>query len=406
MRSVGLLDVLHEYVCGALGRAPYIRTPFRSLVTRPVEKCGLTAATLVALLAAAGCAGTRSAPKFAYSPESFVLAVWARAPEMSAEDLVVPFRVSPAMVARAKDITAGAPTDWVKAELLMQSLTDEDGFGLVYNAVATSPPEVTVERGYGNCLALTSIFIGLAREIGLTAYYVDASDRVNDLRREQGIIVDSGHIAGAVRTEKGHTLVDYDGYVSHYRTFKIIDDITALAHYYNNLGFEMIFAAQQADETVPWQQIEHKFELATMVRPDFTLAYNNLGVVYTRLGDLDAAAAAYRTAIETDPESDAAYHNLGNLQMREGDLGAALASYDKALELRRRNPYLHYHRGLVQYRLDELDAAEESFKKAIELERDYLEPRNLLAQLYYEQGRVEEAEKVRAAVQRILAERR
>ncbi len=367
---------------------------------------GLTAATLVALLAAAGCAGTGSGARIAYSPEAFILAARARAPEMSADDLVVPFRVTPEMVARARDITAGARSDWAKAERLMKSLTDEDGFGLVYDSVATSLPEVTVERGYGNCLALTSIFIGLAREIGLTAYYVDASNRVNDLRREQEIIVDSGHIAGVVRTEKGYTLVDYDGHVSNYRTFKIIDDITALAHYYNNLGFEMIFAAQEADETVPWKQIEHQFELATMVLPDFTLAYNNLGVVYTRLGDLDAAAAAYRTAIEKDPESDAAYHNLGNLQVRKGDLIAALASYDKALELRRRNPYLQYHRGLVQYQLDDLDAAEESFKKAIELERDYLEPRNLLARVYYEQGRVEDAERVRAAVQRILAGRR
>lgn len=366
----------------------------------------ITAATLVALLAAGGCAGLRSGPRYAYSPEAFVLATRLQAPEMSAEDLVVPFRVTPEMVARARDITAGARTDWAKADRLIKSLTDDDGFGLRYDAVATSPPEVTVERGYGNCLALTSIFIGLAREIGLTAYYVDASDRVNDLRREHDVIVDSGHIAGGVRTEKGYTLVDYDGHVSNYRTFKIIDDITALAHYYNNLGFEMMFAAQQAEETVPWQEIEHQFELATMVRPDFTLAYNNLGVVHTRLGDLVAAAAAYRTAIALDPESDAAYHNLGNLQVREGDLVAALASYDKALELRRRNPYLHYHRGLVQYRLDDFDAAEESFKKAIGLERDYIEPRNLLAQVYYEQGRVEEAERVKAAVQRILAERR
>ena len=55
---------------------------------------------------------------------------------------------------------------------------------------------------------------------------------------------------------------------------------------------------------------------------------------------------------------------------------------------------------------DNLDAAEESFKKAIELERDYIEPHNLLAQVYYEQGRIEEAERVRAAVRRILAGRR
>ena len=265
-------------------------------------------------------------------------------------------------------------------------------------------PQIVITLNWHNCQALTSIFIGLAREIGLSAYYVDASDRVNDLRREEELIVDSGHIAGGVRTERGYTLVDYDGHVSRYRTFRIIDDITALAHFYNNRGFESIFEAQQADTPVPWENVLHDFRLATMVRPDFTLAHNNLGVAYTRLGDLDAAEAAYGQAIASDAQSDAAYHNLGNLWTRRGDLARALVEYDHALELRKRNPYLHYHRGLVQYRLGDLDAAEESFKKAIGLERTYIEPRNLLAQVYYQQGRVEEAEKVRAAVVRLLAQ--
>jgi Flp pilus assembly protein TadD len=143
-----------------------------------------------------------------------------------------------------------------------------------------------------------------------------------------------------------------------------------------------------------------------MVRPTFTRAHNNLGVAYTRLGDFEAAEASYRDAIASDAKSDAAYHNLGNLQMRRGDPAGALVEYDTALRLRKRNPYLQYHRGLAQYRLGDYDAAAESFKQAISLDRDYIEPRNLLAQVYSHQGRVEEAAKVRAAVQLILAARR
>ena len=165
-----------------------------------------------------------------------------------------------------------------------------------------------------------------------------------------------------------------------------------------------------ASTTPPKRQLTHiaseKEDVRPDTKPDFTRAYNNLGVAYTRLGDIDAAERAYRDAIASDPESDAAYHNLGNLEMRRGDFEAALAAYDEALRHRKRNPYLHYHRGLVQYRLGDLEAAEESFKRAIGLERDYIEPRNLLAQVYYQQGRLEEAAKVRAAVQRILAQRR
>ncbi|MGD8331152.1 MAG: tetratricopeptide repeat protein [Acidobacteriota bacterium] len=360
-------------------------------------------ASLALTLAAGGCASGGSR-RVAYSPEAFVVAARAQAPDIDPADLVVPFRVTPEMVARAEDYTAGSTTEFEKADRLMRSLTDEDGFGLHYDAVATSTPAETLQQGYGNCLALTSIFIGLARQLGLTAYYVDASDRVNDLRRGEELIVDSGHIAGGVRTERGYTLVDYDGHVSRYRTFRIIDDITALAHFYNNRGFETIFEAQEADQPVPWQRVLHDFQLAVMVRSDFTRAYNNLGVAYTRLGDLEAAENAYREAIASDDDSDAAYHNLGNLQMRRGDFEAALAAYDQALERRKKNPYLYYHRGLAQYQLGDLEGAEESFKRAISLEGDYIEPRNLLAQVYYHQGRIEEAAEVRAAVQRILAQ--
>jgi len=358
-------------------------------------------------LAVTGCAtsGPRLDP-FAYSPERLLVEVRAQAPEVPVDDFVVPYRVTPEMVARAREIVAGARTDLEKAGRLVRSITRENGFGLAYNAVATSTPEVTLERGYGNCLALTSIFIGLARELGMTAYYVDASDLINDLRRGEEVIIDSGHIAGAVRTERGYTLVDFDGDVVRFRTFKIIDDVTALAHYYNNLGFEIMVEAQQAGEPVPWEEALRNFELATKVRPEFTLALNNLGVAYTRLDDLEAAETAYRMVIAIDPESDSAYHNLGNLQSRRGDLLAALSSYGEALKHRRRNPYLHYHRGVAQYRLGDLVGAEESFKRAISLEREYIEPRNLLAQVYTQQGRLEEAAKVRAAVSLILSQRR
>ncbi|MBU91598.1 MAG: hypothetical protein CL475_04190, partial [Acidobacteria bacterium] len=159
----------------------------------------ITTTTLLTLLMASGCAGTQWGKRIAYSPGSFVEVMQAQAPEILAEDLVIPFAVTPEMVVRAKTLLERMPllhTDIDRANRLMNALTDEDEFGLVYDSVATSPPAITVERGYGNCLALTSIFIGLAREVGLVAYYVDASNRINDLRREEEIIVDSGHIAG------------------------------------------------------------------------------------------------------------------------------------------------------------------------------------------------------------------
>ena len=41
LRSVGLLDVLHEYACGGLGRDALSGRPFRRFVTSGDEKCRL-----------------------------------------------------------------------------------------------------------------------------------------------------------------------------------------------------------------------------------------------------------------------------------------------------------------------------------------------------------------------------
>src|SRR5688572_3206747 len=41
LRSVGLLNVLFEYACGGLGRAPCLERRLRRFATTTGEKCGL-----------------------------------------------------------------------------------------------------------------------------------------------------------------------------------------------------------------------------------------------------------------------------------------------------------------------------------------------------------------------------
>lgn len=354
---------------------------------------------LVVTLAVAGCAstGTRG---FAYTPETLMATTRARVPAAVQQDLVVPFAVTEEMVERGRKIVSPARSEYEKARLLVRSITQggDAGFGLEYEVVATAPAVETVARGSGNCLSLTSVFVGLARELGLQAYYVDASDRVNELRREEELIVDSGHIAAVARTERGYTLVDFDGEVQDYRTFKIIDDVTALAHYYNNRGYELIQVAVRDGREIPWPEARRSFELATLVDRGFARAYNNLGVVHARLHQPEEAERAYRSAIEADSRFATPHHNIGNLRLSAGALEAAVEAYDRALSLTRRNPYLYFHRGVALYRQGDFESAAESFEKAVSLKRDYIEPRNLLAQAYDQLGRHEEATKIRAAV--------
>jgi len=374
-------------------------------VTRPGGiRAGRALALVVAgVVFAAGCAS--SVQRRAYTPEALTVAAREMAPTVGVDELVVPYEVSDALVERAREMTRSARSDYERARILTRAITHEDGLGLEYEPVATAPAMITIERGYGNCLALISVFVGLARELGMDAYYVDASDRVNDLRRERQLIVDSGHIAAAARTEQGWRLVDYDGHVHQFRTFRIIDDITALAHYYNNLGYELIDQAGRQGEDVAWPRVRRSFELATLVRPGFARAHNNLGVTWSKLDRPERAEEQYRAAIASDEGFAAAHHNLANLHLAAGDLDAALVSYDRAVSLKGDNPFLHYHRGMALYRKGDMPAAAEALERAIRLKRDYVEPRNLLAQVYDSLGRSEDARRVRAAARSLISGR-
>lgn len=361
----------------------------------PAGRHWMAGFALVGVLLLAGCA-TTATPRIAYSPEALAATTRSLVPDVTDAELVVPFRVSAELVERGREIIASARSEHQKVRFLSAAITATDGFGLAYEPVATASAAATVDRGHGNCMSLTSVFVGLARELGMQAFYIDASDRVNDIRREDELIVDSGHIAAVARTERGWSLVDYDGQVQDYRTFRIIDDLTALAHYYNNLGYELIDLSVREQVEIPWDRIRRSFELATAVRPRFARAHNNLGVVHSRQGDLVAAERSYRLAIEADPDFAPPHHNLGNLHQREGDLAGAVASYDRAVALQKRNPFLHTHRGMALYKLGRLEEAAEAFQRAINLKDDYVEPLNLLAQVYSALGRHEEADRLRA----------
>jgi Tfp pilus assembly protein PilF len=370
------------------------------------KKAGyLVAAALLTIAAGSlvSCASS-GAKQIAYTPAELRAEAQRRVMNARPGEIVVPFQVSPELVQRAHILTRYVRSEYETAKVLIDAVTNEKQFGVEYEAAATASAEETVTRGYGNCLALTSVFIGLARGVGMEAYYIDASDRVNDIRREEAMIVDSGHIAAVTRTERGWTMVDFAGELPNYRTFRVIDDLTALAHYYNNHGYELINAANRMGEPVPWDEVRRSFDIATKVRPDFALAHNNLGVLNAQAGLDEAAERAYLAAIEADDDFAAPYHNLGNLRLSHDDLDGAIEAYDAAISIRKKNPYLHYHRGIALYRRGDLEEAADAFERAIGLKRDYLEPRNVLAQLYDKMGRHEDAAKIRESVRSLLSQ--
>ncbi len=69
----------------------------------------------------------------------------------------------------------------------------------------------------------------------------------------------------------------------------------------------------------------------TQKAPNATAAYVDLGIAYSRSGDLDKAVASLKQAVELNPRQLVAYNELGIVYRRKGEFAAARESYERAL---------------------------------------------------------------------------
>ena len=335
---------------------------------------------MAGLLFLSGCLAP-AGPKLAYTPEEIRSELTARLPERSPDEILVPFEVSEQNLERAQGLVPsyGPPSERIFT--LARVLGSETGFGLSYNPAITESADRVIELGRGNCLSLSSVLIGLAREMGLKAYYMDASDRVNEIRGDENLVVWTGHVTAAVETADGLKVIDFDGEVSKSRSFDLLDDFQAIAHFHVSRGYTLIHEARSSEQPIPWEQVREAFEVATRIGSDVPSAWNNLGIANARLGNAEVAKEQYRTAIALQPSLGAAHNNLGILHMRENDLDVAIEFFSTAAELEPENPYLAYQLGDTLRMNGDMERAAEQFHRALALKPDYQAARDALAAL-------------------------
>ena len=121
---------------------------------------------------------------------------------------------------------------------------------------------------------------------------------------------------------------------------RVIDDFEALAHYYNNRGYRLLYRAEIAGTPAPWVAAGLDFAVATEVYPGLARAWNNLGVARARSGDHEGARTAYYEALEQDATIQSPHLNLAVLDKREGKTAAAVEHLRAAERLDPRNPQI------------------------------------------------------------------
>ncbi|KAE8731117.1 putative UDP-N-acetylglucosamine--peptide N-acetylglucosaminyltransferase SPINDLY [Hibiscus syriacus] len=74
-------------------------------------------------------------------------------------------------------------------------------------------------------------------------------------------------------------------------------------------------------------------KLALSIKPNFSQSLNNLGVVYTVQGKMDAAASMIEKAIIANPTYAEAYNNLGVLYRDAGNISMVVTAYEQCLKI-------------------------------------------------------------------------
>ena len=265
-------------------------------------------------------------------------------------------RLPPSWLERLEsEIAEGAQNPARRVDRLVEFIATDGGLGFRYRATPTTDVAETIERGQGNCLSFTLLFISAARALGIDAYPREVQVPAS-WREDAGLITDVGHVNVGIDAPGLRRTVDFEPDYSlsqrlaaPYRGRRISDE-RALAHFYNNRAAELL-AAGDPEAAAAWaaQAIE--------LDAGFAAAWNTAGVVERRLGRPDRARDRFLAALDVADDPASTLFNLVRLERDEGRSDAA-AAYARRLEaLRPDDPWFLWSLGRFYESLDELDRA-------------------------------------------------
>jgi tetratricopeptide (TPR) repeat protein len=128
--------------------------------------------------------------------------------------------------------------------------------------------------------------------------------------------------------------------------------------------FEAASAAVQKQE---WQQARKDFEAAVRDYPDYDLAYNGLGLVYTRLGKKAEAEQSFRKAFAVNDKFAEAQRNLARILLGDHNYAEAAQLLNRSLATDPANAWALTNAAYSELQLRQFDKAAEHALRVHEL---------------------------------------
>jgi type IV pilus assembly protein PilF len=135
------------------------------------------------------------------------------------------------------------------------------------------------------------------------------------------------------------------------------------------------------------------FKKAIALKPDFSEAINNMGILFSKMKDWDNAMACFRkvTANVLYQTPHFAYHNMGLIYYYKGDYPSAIENYLKAIKLAPGYVNVYYDLASSYEALNHYDEAVDALKKAVILTPKSRLADIALAKLYIKMARRQDA---------------
>ncbi|HKH49502.1 MAG TPA: tetratricopeptide repeat protein [Thermoanaerobaculia bacterium] len=300
----------------------------------------------------------------------------------TAAHLIVPFEIDGTVRAGIEKKLRPAPSELRTLNSVLNFIFEDLDLHYALNPTRTAVQTFHDERG--NCLSFVNLFVGLARERGLNPFYVEVTD-YQRWNHRAGMVVSQGHIVAGMYLDGELKTYDFLPYrPKAYKEFNPIDDLTAAAHFYNNLGAEALM-----DGDLP--RAGELLATAARIQPRFEKAINNLGVVKARSGDLAGALELYQKGLEIVP-GDAmiltnmtrAYQQLGRAKEAD-DLLARIEASNTS------NPFFFVYQGEMALSRGENQKALDYMVKALRLDTEAPEVHVGFVKVYLALGEMDKA---------------
>jgi tetratricopeptide (TPR) repeat protein len=283
---------------------------------------------------------------------------------------------------------------------LFDALYAKGQLKLEYDSARTLNAAQAFKARSGNCLSLVIMTAAFAREMGMpvtfqSAFLDESWGRSGDVHFFIGHVnVTLGkspfHASKqtnlVIQREENELTIDFllPQEIRGLNT-RIIDEETIVAMYLNNRAAES-FAEGKLDDAYWWARA------AVLQDPRFTSAYNTLGVIYRRHGNLDDAQRTFAYAMARAPKNPRV---MSNMVLVLNDLGRTAEAVELSRTLALVDPdpaFSYFMDGMVAMRKADYRTARDLFEKEVKRAPYYHEFHFWLAAAYIGLGNFERAQ--------------